>query len=523
MARFKAHPTQQTRLLPVVFEQQIQPGTFEFAVHHVVEEMDLSALEARYQNDAGGAPAYKPATLLKVVLMAYSRGIVSSRRIAQACRENVVFMALSGDAHPHFTTLAGFIAHLGDDIVGIFRDVLLVCWQEGLISRQMFAVDGCKISSNAAKEWSGTKADFEKKKRKLEESVELLVRKHREADVGEGSGLTPSARDQEEQALKRLRRKIAKIDAWLAEGEDKKGPRGNVKQTNLTDPDSAKMPSAHGVIQGYNGVAMVDAQHQVVVHAEAFGESAEQRLLEPMIDGTRENFQALDEDGEDPFAGSVLVADSGYASEANAKLVLEDDTLEAYIPDTGFRKRDPRFATAERHKNPIHRSKKRRRGKRYYLPEDFAYDTETGKLRCPAGKLLYVKNRNFVSTDGIRGTAYQARKSDCRHCALRPKCLRHPHTDSRQVVTFTGKDEHAPPSYLEQMRQRIDSAVGRYFYSRRLGIVEPVFGNTRHAKGMNRFTLRGKRKVDVQWKLYTLVHNIGKLLQFSPRFAGQAA
>lgn len=518
MARFKPDRTGQGHLLPVVFEQQIQPGTFEFAVHHLVREMDLAAFEARYRNDETGASAYHPKILLKIVLLAYSRGIVSSRGIERACRENVVFQALSGDTRPHFTTLAEFISTMGEAVVGIFRDVLAVCAQEGLISRQMFAVDGCKIGSNAAKEWSGTKAEFGKRVAKLERSVELLVRKHRETDVGEASGMTPGMQAKEQKAIERLEQRLDKLKAWVAENEDKKGARGNVKQSNLTDNDSAKMPSAHGVIQGYNGVAMVDGEHQVVVHAEAFGEGSEQRVLAPMIEGTRETFRHLGQD-EDAFAGSVLVADSGYASEANAKLVLDDEHIEAYIPDKDFRKRDPRFDGADRHRKSVHRSKKRRRGKRYFVPEDFVYDEATGKLRCPAGKRLYVKNRNFVSTDGIRGTAYQAKKSDCRACALRPKCLRNPKTESRQVVHFYGKDEHAPPSYLERMRERIDSALGRHLYGQRLGIVEPVFANIRHMKGMDRFTLRSKRQVDIQWKLYCMVHNIGKLVRFSLRFA----
>ncbi len=281
MARFKPTHPEQGRLLPVVFDQQIQPGTFEFALHHLVEGMDLSTFEARYRNDEVGAAAYPPKVLLKIVLLAYSRGIVSSRGIERACRENVVFQALSGDTRPHFTTLAGFIAGMGDAVVGIFRDVLAVCAQEGLISRQMFAVDGCKIGSNAAKEWSGTKADLRKRVRKLERSVSLLVRKHRQADVGETTGLTPSMRRHEEQARERLEKRLKKLKTWLAEGEDKKGPRGNLKQSNLTDNESAKMPSAHGVLQGYNGLAVVDEKHQVVVHAEAFGEGAEQPLLAP--------------------------------------------------------------------------------------------------------------------------------------------------------------------------------------------------------------------------------------------------
>ncbi len=114
MARFK--PVHKgLKLLPVDFDRQLVPGTFEHALNYLVDhELDLSALEARYRNDEQGASAYAPAVLLKIVLLAYSRGIVGSRRIEAACRENVLFMALSGDAQPHFTTLAAFVSDLGD-------------------------------------------------------------------------------------------------------------------------------------------------------------------------------------------------------------------------------------------------------------------------------------------------------------------------------------------------------------------------------------------------------------------------
>ncbi len=59
--------------------------------------------------------------------------------------------------------------------------------------------------------------------------------------------------------------------------------------------------------------------------------------------------------------------------------------------------------------------------------------------------------------------------------------------------------------------QRIDSPEGRRRYSQRVGTVEPVFGNLRHNKRLNRFTKRGRRRVSVQWRLYCLVHNIEKL------------
>ena len=106
MARYK-HIDTSPRLLPVDLLRQLLPGSFEHALNHLVDHvLDLSGFDTRYRNDRTGASAYPPAMLLKVVLFAYSRGIVSSREIERACREHVTFIALSGDNAPHFTTIA---------------------------------------------------------------------------------------------------------------------------------------------------------------------------------------------------------------------------------------------------------------------------------------------------------------------------------------------------------------------------------------------------------------------------------
>ena len=161
MARYKTIDTS-PRFLAVDLEAQLLPGTFEHALNHLLDhEIDLSAFDARFNNDDTGASAYPPAMLLKVVLLAYSRGIVSSRAIERACREHVTFIALSGDTCPHFTTIAGFISGLADLIGKVFQQVLLVCDAQGLIGREMFAIDGVKLPSNASKERSGTRADFQ--------------------------------------------------------------------------------------------------------------------------------------------------------------------------------------------------------------------------------------------------------------------------------------------------------------------------------------------------------------------------
>ncbi len=98
------------RLLPVVLEELLVPGSFAHAVHHLVDQLGLSRFDSPYRNDRVGSCGYSPSTLLKAILLAYSQGGISSRGIERACRENVVFVAITGDAKPHFTTIADLIS-----------------------------------------------------------------------------------------------------------------------------------------------------------------------------------------------------------------------------------------------------------------------------------------------------------------------------------------------------------------------------------------------------------------------------
>jgi transposase len=224
LARYKPYSYAQGKFIPVHFEKQILPGTFEYTLNHLIDnELDISIFDARYRNDDTGASAYDPRILLKIVLFAYSRGIVSSRKIARTCRENVVFMALSADTQPHFTTIADFISTLDKEIVHLFRDVLMVCDEMGLIGKEMFAIDGCKLPSNASKEWSGTKADFQKKAAKLEEAIDRIVTKHRELDLAQTD---TEIREREEKYVVTLRKQVKKIRNWLDNNDDKPGKTG---------------------------------------------------------------------------------------------------------------------------------------------------------------------------------------------------------------------------------------------------------------------------------------------------------
>jgi len=501
MARYKEVDTQ-PRFLPIDLARQLLPGSFEHALNHLLDqELDLSSFDARFNNDTTGASAYPPALLLKVVLFAYSRGMVSSRAMATACREQVTFMALTGDHAPHFTTLAGFVRSLGDDIARIFTQVLYICDRQGLIGREMFAIDGVKLPSNASKAKSGTRVEFERQAVKLEAAMQIMLKRHREADR---CATEPGLLTKEAQRIEQLQSEATQLRQWLRiNPEERRGSRGSVRKSNRTDGESAKMATSKGVIQGYTGVAAVDGKHQIIVEAQAHGTGSEQELLVPVVAAMR---TVLAPD-------SVITADAGYHSEANLRQLAELK-LNALIADNGMRKRDERFATQGRHKqqpDTLHDKSAKPTSKKLYSPKDFDYDPVAQTCICPAGKHLY-RNGSDCVFNGYAAVKFRGAVRDCVPCGQREHCLKTPEkTRTRQVAFFKGKAAGTPPSHTDRMKQRIDTPEGRALYGRRFAIVEPVFANLRHNKRLDRFTLRGRTKVNAQWQLYCLVHNIEKL------------
>ena len=203
MARYKpVH--RDPLLLPVVLADQVQPGTFEFALDHLVDqELDLSALDARFRNDETGASAYDPRVMLKIVLLAYSRGLISSRKIERACSQNVLFMAISGDSQPSYTHIAKFVRNLGEQIQPLFTQVLITCDRQGLIGRQMFAIDGVKLPSNASKERSGTHAELRHRAYRLDKAARKMIELHRSRDDGGEDGSADTDRLKRIEALQK--------------------------------------------------------------------------------------------------------------------------------------------------------------------------------------------------------------------------------------------------------------------------------------------------------------------------------
>jgi len=502
MAKFTPYDYKQMVMPPIYLEDQLSPGTLEFAIHYLVENrMDLSLFDEKYKNDEMGRSAYDPKILLKIVLFAYSRGLMGSRRIERACRENVTFMALTCGQKPDHSTIAAFVSSMKHEIGPLFCDVLLVCEEEGLLGGTFFALDGVKLPSNASRQWSGTHAKLQRKRERLEAKVKQLLKEHEREDKGDDDSLGPGSfrgRASREKQIERLQKQAERIEKWLSENEKKYGKNGKEITSNITDNESAKMITSHGYIQGYNGQALVDDKHQVVVHGEAFGTVSDHDHVGPMMQGAKENMQAIGHD-EDYFSDTIFVADTNYHSETNIKKCQELE-LDAYIPDRYFRRRDPRYTTQKRYWP---------KRKKFHL-EDFHHDEAADHYVCPNGKRLKVKARELYR-DGLVYRIYMAEKKDCKGCTLKLKCLTARGAKRKYLwvpiaVQLT--------NLSRRMAGKVDTEMGRKIYPRRIAIAEPVFANIRTHKRMDRFTLRGKVKVNIQWMLYCMVHNIGKIANY---------
>jgi len=305
------------------------PGTLAHAIHEVVEHrLDLSLFDACYQHDETGCRADDPKILFKVVLCAYARGVVGSRRIEWFCRNNVTGMALACRQCPDHRTIAAFVSSRHPEILTLFGEMLLVCEEQQFLGGTVFALEGLKLSSNASQEWSGTLEELRHKQAKLEAKIAQVLAEHQqveaqdrpeaglpavaeserdrheaESDVvddhEEGSaedelaeeigqpegnpveaaspttdGRSPTGirrrlgggsrrsgkatarsrqqRRQQKRArrLKRLRHQAERLKTWLATHPPRIGRQGQEIQRHITDPESAKMPTSHGVVQG---------------------------------------------------------------------------------------------------------------------------------------------------------------------------------------------------------------------------------------------------------------------------------
>ncbi len=213
-------------------------------------------------------------------------GMASSRKMEKACRDNLVFQCLSGGATPEHSTFAAFVSNMGDISAEVFQSILLACDEMGLIGYTHFALDGVKLPSNASREWSGKRKDFQRKSEKLAAKIDAKIKEHKSAD---GASETEDTRHAEQ--IERLEKDFAKTQEHLAQSKPKIGESGKEINDNVTNPESCLMKTRHGMVQGNNAQALVEQKNQIVVSAGVEATGHDQKLARRALDEAKENLE----------------------------------------------------------------------------------------------------------------------------------------------------------------------------------------------------------------------------------------
>ena len=282
MPRYK--PAQRNGMfVPVVFEEQIQPGTFEFALHHLVDdELDLTALDAKFRNDATGASAYDPRVMLKIVLLAYSRGLITSRKIEAACEHNVAVHGRQRrrppELHPHRQVRArtrprdpGPVHPGADDLRPPGPDRAQPCSPS--------TASSCRPTP--ARSAAARMPSWRHRAERLEQAAAKIVALHQAQDEHGGSRPGCPAPGPHRRAAQRGA-SHPRVHRHAAPSESTARAR-NSRPTSPT-PTAPRWPPARASSRAMRRRPRWTAQHQVIVAADIIGSGSEQAMLLPMID-----------------------------------------------------------------------------------------------------------------------------------------------------------------------------------------------------------------------------------------------
>jgi transposase len=420
---YRPYMPEQDLLLPPSLRDWLPEGHLAFFVSDLIDQLDLSAITATYEDEERGYPPYHPAMLTKVLVYAYCVGVFSSRKIQQRLVEDVAFRVLAAGNHPDFRTIADFRkTHLAA-LRGFFEQVLRLAGELGAPRVGRVAVDGSKVKANASKHKAMSYGRMGEKQRQLREEVKALLAQAEAADAAEDAAHGSDRRGDElpaelqrrESRLQRIREAKralearAQAEATAAGKSDESAKPDSKMQYNFTDPESRIMKGPDGFVQAYNVQVAVDAWQLIVGHAVTQETNDKQQLM-PMITAI------VQQSGDAP---TQLLADAGYCSDANVAAVGATP-IDAYIS-----------------------TRKAKHGER--------------PGPCPRGPL--------------------------------------------------------PPTatLVDRMSRKLHTKAGAAVYAARKGMVEPVIGQIKQARGFRQFLLRGFEQVQGEWSLVCTTHNILKL------------
>jgi len=349
---FRMWDVDQAWLLPPSVHDFVPAGHLAHFVRDTVREgLDLSAILASYDVERG-QPPYHPAMMVALLLYGYSRGVYSSRRLAQACEERVDFMAVTGLNKPDFRTISDFRRRHLKALSDLFVQVLKLCQSAGLVKLGHVAVDGTKLKASASRHKAMSYGRMKTTEPRLAAEVAAWLKaaeaQDRAEDAEHGADLrgdeTPAWMADKALRLARIRAAKAELEAEAkldpsdldpdgpgpSSGMQEKGRPKRAKdggppdkaQRNFTDPDCRILPTKDGFIAGYNGQIAVDQAHQIIVAQRLGANPADYAALLPLVDQAKANLgKKLKE----------VSGDSGFATEANLAGMIER-RIAAYLP-----------------------------------------------------------------------------------------------------------------------------------------------------------------------------------------------
>jgi len=332
---YKPYEPEQSLLFPPNIKDWLPESHLAYFVSDVVDQLDLSEIEAYYEKDFRGQPPYNPRMMTKVLLYGYCIGVFSSRRIQRALVEEVPFRVLAAGNDPDFRTISDFRKIHREALRGLFEQVLEMALTAGAVKLGRVALDGSKIKANASKHKAMSYGRMKEKARQLRQEVRDLLRQADEADAREDAEYGRNRRgDELPEELSRRETRLAKIreakralenKARAAAKESGKDPDQaepkDKDQRNFTDPESRIMKGPDGFVQGYNAQIGVEETLQLIVGQAVTQEANDKQQVVPMV----ETIEA--QSGQTP---AELLADSGYCSEENLQY-LEGRKLDAYV------------------------------------------------------------------------------------------------------------------------------------------------------------------------------------------------
>ena len=507
---FKDYNPNQLLLLPPSLESLIPSGHLVRTVSTLVDQMDITPLLRTYQG--GGTSSYHPKMMLKVLLYSYTQKVYSCRQIAKALRENVHFMWLSGMQQPDFRTINLFRGERMKDVIEqIFSSLVELLADARLIDLKDYFVDGTQIEANANRYtfvWAGS---TEKYKSSLQRNVRALLNEidkiNEEEDLHHGSHDLAEVGEQSQISSEMLERKVAELDAQLSQKSERKKkpplkkaikkirkdylPRlrkyeeqektlNGRRSYSKTDPDATfmRMKDDHmknGQLKaGYN--VQMGTQNQFVLSYTIHQKSNDTTHLIPHLEHFQDQFDRLPK---------RIIADAGYGSEENYTYLASNKT-QAYVKFSYF-----------------HWEQKRKIRNDPFRPQNWEYDHLRNEYPCPEHrKLSSVSNKKRKTRTGFEQhkVVYQ---TDCSDCPLKEKC--NPKYPNKRIEVNQRLER-----YKSKARRMLKSEEGKILRSKRPIEVEAVFGQIKHNMGLKRFSLRGIEKVNLEYGLFAMAHNLKK-------------